>query len=75
MVAENFYEDDESFQYPKEFCIGMLLNGLNGLIHAMWNEETKVAKLPTSLGEALVTWLELSEDEQKDYNAVKEKDY
>ena len=39
-----------------------------------WDETVKVLKLPTLLeGEALVTWMELSEDEQGDYGAAKQK--
>ena len=39
-----------------------------------WDEKAKVLKLPTLLeGEALATWMELSEDEQGDYGAAKQK--
>ena len=39
-----------------------------------WTEEIKTAKLPTLLeGDALATWLELDEEERKDYEKVKEK--
>ena len=39
-----------------------------------WDDEKKALKLPTLLeGEALAVWLELSEDEQKDYAAMKRK--
>eukprot|EP00731_Ephydatia_muelleri_P003131 Em0001g3131a len=39
-----------------------------------WDEKAKVLKLPTLLeGEALATWMELSEDEQEDYGAAKQK--
>ena len=39
-----------------------------------WNAETMAVKLPTLLeGEALAIWLELSEDEQKDYKEAKKK--
>ena len=39
-----------------------------------WDEKAKVLKLPTLLeGEALATWIELSEDEQEDYGAAKQK--
>ena len=39
-----------------------------------WTEEIKASKLPTLLeGEALATWLELDEEERKEYEKVKEK--
>ena len=39
-----------------------------------WNSETKAKKLPTLLeGEALAIWMELSEDEQKDFDDAKKK--
>lgn len=39
-----------------------------------WNDETKALKLPTLLeGEALASWLELSEEQQKDFKIAKEK--
>eukprot|EP00731_Ephydatia_muelleri_P010647 Em0005g1233a len=39
-----------------------------------WNDAAKAAKLPTLLdGEALAVWLELDEDEQKDYKGAKQK--
>ena len=39
-----------------------------------WDETVKVLKLPTLLeGEALATWMELSEDEQGNYGAAKQK--
>lgn len=39
-----------------------------------WNDEQKALKLPTLLeGEALALWLELAEEEQKDYKTAKEK--
>jgi len=39
-----------------------------------WNDKTKVLKLPTLLkGEALVSWLELSEEQQSDFKIAKEK--
>eukprot|EP00731_Ephydatia_muelleri_P019887 Em0012g712a len=39
-----------------------------------WDEKAKVLKLPTLLeGEALATWMELSEDEQGDYGGAKQK--
>ena len=39
-----------------------------------WDQKAKVLKLPTLLeGEALATWMELSEDEQGDYGAAKQK--
>ena len=39
-----------------------------------WGDETKAKRLPTLLeGEALAVWLELSEDEQKDYKVAKAK--
>ena len=39
-----------------------------------WNDETKARKLPTLLeGEALALWLDMSEDEQAQYSAMKEK--
>ena len=39
-----------------------------------WNAETIAVKLPTLLeGEALVIWLELSNDKQKDYKEAKKK--
>ena len=37
----------------------------------VWDEKAKVLKLTTLLeGEALATWMELSEDEQGDYGAA-----
>ena len=48
------------------FEIGRKANG--------WNKETMAVKLPTLLeGEALAVWLELNDDEQKDYDQAKEK--
>ncbi|KAL5500252.1 hypothetical protein EMCRGX_G011777 [Ephydatia muelleri] len=39
-----------------------------------WNDAAKAAKLPMLLdGEALAVWLELDEDEQKDYKGAKQK--
>ena len=39
-----------------------------------WNNATKALKLPTLLeGEALAIWLELTAEEQSDYDATKEK--
>ena len=39
-----------------------------------WDNDKKVLKLPTLLeGEALAVWLELTEDEQKDYAVTKKK--
>ena len=39
-----------------------------------WNDEAKARKLPTLLkGEALVTWLELSEEQKDDYKVAKEQ--
>ena len=39
-----------------------------------WDEARKAVKLPTLLeGEALAIWLDLSDDEQKDYEKVKDK--
>ena len=39
-----------------------------------WNNATMALKLPTLLeGEALAVWMELTEDEQKDYKVAKEK--
>ena len=39
-----------------------------------WNAATQALKLPMLLeGEALAVWLELSEEQQKDYTATKEK--
>ena len=39
-----------------------------------WNEATQALKLPTLLeGEALASWLELSEEEQQDYKLSKRK--
>ena len=39
-----------------------------------WNAATQALKLPTLLeGEALAIWLELNEEEQKNYSAAKEK--
>lgn len=39
-----------------------------------WNAATKALKLPTLLeGEALAIWLELSDDDQKDYKEAKKK--
>ena len=39
-----------------------------------WNSETKAKKLPMLLeGEALANWMELSEDEQKDFDDAKKK--
>ena len=39
-----------------------------------WDDEIKALKLPTLLeGEALATWMELSTEEQGDYNAAKKK--
>ena len=39
-----------------------------------WDNDKKALKLPTLLeGEALAVWLELTEDEQKDYAATKKK--
>ena len=39
-----------------------------------WNQAAHALKLPTLLeGEALAIWLELSEEEQKDYATAKEK--
>ena len=38
-----------------------------------WNDEVKAVKLPTLLeGEALAVWLELSDDDKKDYKKAKE---
>ena len=38
-----------------------------------WNDEVKAFKLPTLLeGEALAIWLELSDDDNKDYKKTKE---
>ena len=40
----------------------------------MWDNKVKALKLPTLLeGEALATWMELSTEEQGDYNAAKKK--
>ena len=39
-----------------------------------WNEATQALKMPTLLeGEALAIWMELEEDDQKDYKRAKEK--
>eukprot|EP00731_Ephydatia_muelleri_P021832 Em0014g423a len=39
-----------------------------------WDEKVRAVKLPTLLeGEALATWLDLSDDERKNYGIVKEK--
>ena len=39
-----------------------------------WDDDKKALKLPTLLeGEALAIWLELTEEEQKDYNVTKKK--
>ena len=39
-----------------------------------WNEATQAFKLPTLLaGEAMASWLELSEEEQQDYKLSKRK--
>ena len=39
-----------------------------------WNDETKALKVPTLLeGEALASWLKLTEEEQADFKMVKEK--
>ena len=39
-----------------------------------WEDGAKAKRLPTLLeGEALPVWLELSEDEQKDYKVAKAK--
>ena len=39
-----------------------------------WNDETKALNLPTLLeGEALASWLELSEEQQGDFKIAKEK--
>ena len=38
-----------------------------------WNNATMALKLPTLLGEALAVWMELTEDEQKDYKEAKKK--
>ena len=39
-----------------------------------WNNATMALKLPTLLeGEALAVWMELTEDEQKDYKVAKKK--
>ena len=39
-----------------------------------WNDAKKALKLPTLLeGEALAVWIELTDDEQKDYAVTKKK--
>ena len=39
-----------------------------------WNDEIKARKLPTLLeGEALASWLELSDEQQADYKVAKEQ--
>ena len=39
-----------------------------------WNDETKALKVPTLLeGEAIASWLKLTEEEQVDFKTVKEK--
>ena len=39
-----------------------------------WNEATQALKMPTLLeGKALAIWMELEEDDQKDYKRAKEK--
>jgi len=41
-----------------------------------WNDETKALKVPTLLkGEMLMSWLELTEEEQADFKMVKEVDW
>ena len=53
-------------EWFQNFEIGRKANG--------WNKETMAVKLPTLLeGEALAVWLELNDDEQKDYDQAKEK--
>ena len=80
MVAENGFTKMKShFSIPKSFASGDASKWFKRFdicsAANKWNEETKVAKLPTLLEgrEALATWLELSENEQKDYNADKKK--
>ena len=66
------------FSVPKSFATGdavewfqrfELCSKANG-----WTEEIKTDKLPTLLEEeALANWLELDEEERKEYEKVKEK--
>ena len=63
---------------PKSFSTGdavELFQRFEICSHANeWNDAKKVLKLPTLLeGEALAVWIELTDDEQKDYGITKKK--
>ncbi len=64
-IPRTFTEGD-IVEWLKRFDICSKANG--------WNDQTKASKLPTLLeGEALATWLELSDEEQRDYKTAKER--
>ena len=64
-VLESF-SDGDAHEWFQRFEICSSAN--------QWNNETKPRKLPTILeGEALVCWLELSDEQQADYKVTKEQ--
>ena len=58
--------DGDACEWFQRFKICCLAN--------QWNDEIKAWKLPMLLeGEALASWLELSDEQQADYKAAKEQ--
>ena len=60
---------------PKPFSTGHAVEWFQICSRANeWNDAKKALKLPTLLeGEALAVWIELTDDEQKDYAVTKKK--
>ena len=82
MVAEDGFNCASSSQManchisePKSFADGDASEWFKRFdICSKWRVGTKALKLPTLLeGEALATWLELSEEQQADYETVKKR--
>ena len=60
------FSDGDAHEWFKRFEICCSAN--------QWNDEIKARKLPTLLeGEALASWLELSDEQQADYKVTKEQ--